>query len=193
MVKDSMEEIKIEFTKKNREDMLSLLKEKVFHLTKKDAYERILTSGIVCNNKDGCFKLNTSSGNSLGRLSGYVCLFDIRGKSDSEIDDILGKYYFLRPNWFKEVDGNYFEWNLAYMILSPEYYEQLIPYEKMRELPDYSSGKFIAIPGAEVGIKDRVPVEWFCKTYLVRIREPALELGSYARAVMDSSSSTDSE
>lgn len=171
--------------KENREELLSFLKGKVFHLTTKAAYKGILKSGMVCNNKDGQFNINCSSKNSFGRLSGYVCLFDLRGKSDDAIDDILYKYNFLGPSWFKEDYDNYYEWNLAYMIFTPEHYEQLIPYEKAIENHSYSGEGLVVIPHAEAWVIDHVPIEWFYKIYLVHIKVLAPKPGTYAKVLYD--------
>lgn len=172
-----MEIIKIEYIDDNREEMLSFLKGKVFHLTSKDAYKSILRSSRVCNNREGQFNINTSSKNSFGRLSGYICLFDLRDKNDDTINDILYKYYFLGPTWFKQYSENYSEWNLAYMILSPEHYEQLIPYEKVVDHYSFSGDLLQVIPHAEAWISDHIPIEWFYKIYLVRIKVPESEYG----------------
>jgi len=170
-----MEVVNIE-VKGNRQDLLSFLKGKVFHLTTRDAFQGILKGGVLLNNKDGKFKINPSSANSFGRLFGYVCFFDLRNKSDAEIEDILYKYNFITPRWFQQCHVDYSEWNLAYMILSPEHYTQLFPYEKATEHYAHSGKWLQVIPYAEAWIPDRIPIEWFSKVYIVHneVHSPAL-------------------
>ena len=72
-----MEVVKIEL-KENRQEVLSFLKGEVFHLTTRNAYQSIFKGGLLLNNKDGQFKINSSSKKSFGRLCGYVCFFDLR-------------------------------------------------------------------------------------------------------------------
>jgi len=180
-----MEIIKIEYLDNNRHEMLSLLKGTVFHLTTQESYKRILKCGMICNNKDGRFALNTASQNSFGILAGCVCLFDLRDKDDDAINDILCRYYFLGPTWFKQYYDDYSEWNLAYLILSPEHYGKLIPYEKAIE--HYrATGKWLqAIPHAEAWIQDHVPLEWISRVYLLRVREQAPAQGTHAKALYE--------
>src|SRR3989304_4690572 len=100
MLENFMEIIKIEYLDNSPHEMLSLLKGTVFHLTTQESYKDILKCGMICNNKDGRFNLNTGSENSFGRLNGCVCFFDLRDKDNDAINDILEMYYFLRPTWF---------------------------------------------------------------------------------------------
>ncbi|HHT9106196.1 MAG TPA: hypothetical protein ACFYD7_10020 [Candidatus Wujingus californicus] len=156
--------------------MLSVLKGAVFHLTTQASYKSILKDGMIYNNKDGRFDIKKSlSQNSFGRLAGYVCLFDLRDKDDDAIEDILNKKYpFLGPPWFrqpKQPCDDYDEWNLAYLILSPKYYEKLIPYEKSIKYFNVSDVWQQVIPHAETWISDHIPLEWISIVYLVRIRE----------------------
>lgn len=158
--------------------MLSLLRGTVFHLTTQESYKGILKCGMICNNKDERFNLNTASQNSFGRLNGYVCFFDLRDKDDNAIKDILCRYYFLGPTWFQQDHDDYSESNLAYLILSPNHYEKLIPYAKAIE-SHRTTGKYLQhIPHAEAWIPDHIPLEWICRVYLVRIRK---SLGTHER------------
>lgn len=183
-----MEIINKEYLDGNRDEMLSLLKGTVFHLTTQASYNSILKDGMIYNNKDGCFKINTSSQNSFGRLAGYVCLFDLRNKDDDSIEDILNKYPFLGPPWFrqpKQPCDDYDEWNLAYLILDPKHYEKLIPYEKALEHFKVSDVWQQVIPHAETWISDHIPLEWISIVYPVLIREPLHPKGTIQRAIIE--------
>lgn len=180
-----MQIIEIEYSNGNQHELLLLLKGTVFHVTTQNSYESIVKCGMICNNKDSKFNLNTASQNSFGRLTGYVCLFDLRNKADDTIDDILEKYNFLRPSWFERYYENYSEWNLAYFILSPTYHDKLIPYEKALE--DYSTSGIWphAVPHAETWVSDHIPLKWISKVYLVVIKQRAPAQGTHARALYE--------
>lgn len=85
-----------------RDELLGLLREKVFHLTTAKAYRKIRKEGFIFSNQDEKYPLNTGSLKSFGRYNGWVCLFDLRCKSDEEIENALMCYYFLGPSWLKE-------------------------------------------------------------------------------------------
>jgi len=166
-----METEALEYLDGNIESLLQILQGKVFHLTKQTSFQEIQKSGKICNNKDGRFGLNTSSGNSYGRRSGYVCFFDLRDKTEKTLKDILSCYYFLGPSWFMQDHGAYRETTLAYLILDPAHYNKLIPYEKAVKDFNRTSKWLQAIPHGEVWIADHVPITWISKAYFVRIRE----------------------
>jgi len=153
----------------NRQYVFPFLKDEVFHVTTQKAYQSILKKGAVLNNKDGQFKINTSSEKSFGRLSGYVCFFDLRNKNNDDIDHIIERYNFIAPRWLRELNCKYDTWNLAYMILNHQYYSQLILYNKLIDFYNYSGEYPQAIPNTECWINDFVPIDWFEKTYLIQI------------------------
>ncbi len=154
------------------DDLLARLRGRVFHLTTQAAYDAILKSGAILHNKDEKFRLNTSSENSFGRLMGYVCLFDIRNDSSEHIDHVLSCYYFLRPQWFGELQEDGTVWKLAYLILDSNHHDRLIPYAKVHD-HHRTTGKFLqAIPNGEVWIEDRIPVDWIEEVLLVTIILP---------------------
>jgi hypothetical protein len=184
-----MERIEKEYLDGNQDEMLSLLKGTVFHLTTQASYKSILKDGMIYNNKDGRFDIKKSlSQNSFGRLAGYVCLLDLRNKDDDSINKFLSKYDFLGPSWFKQPKhpcDDYDEWNLAYLILSPKHYEKLIPYEKALEHFKVSDVWQQTIQYAETWISDHIPLEWISIVYLVRIREPLHPKGTIQRAIIE--------
>ncbi len=100
-----------------KEQLLGLLRDKVFHVTTAKAFENIQKDGFIYGNQDAKYPLNEGSLKSFGRCRGWVCLFDLRGKSDKEIENGLNCYYFLMPSWFKELNKSehYNEWRLVYL------------------------------------------------------------------------------
>ena len=177
-----MDVVKLQYNRRDCKELLSHLMGHVFHLTTTDSYDQIIKSGRIANNKNGQFGINTGSERSYGRLNGRVCFFDLRAKTEDIVEDIRVTYDFLGPTWFMTYYEGYIEWNLAYFILHPNYYSQLIPYEKAVE--DFnSSGKWLqAVPHQEAWIEHEVPLNWISKTLRVQIREDAPEKGSLASA-----------
>ena len=109
-----------------KKGLLVQLREKVFHLTTAEAYKKIKQDGFVFNNKDGRYPINTGSSKSFGRSRGWVCLFDLRGRSEEEIEEALFRYPFINPPWFQKNLVSYSESRLAYLILSENCHNNLI-------------------------------------------------------------------
>ena len=79
-----------------RDKLLPKLLEKVFHVTSYDRFEMIEKSEMIKSNADGKFGYTYKvSENSYGRKRGYICLFDLRKKTDEEIQHGLDDFYFL--------------------------------------------------------------------------------------------------
>ena len=182
---DDRKIITLKFTHNKHSELLQHLKGHVFHLTLQTSYELILCSKKICHNRDGRFGINTSSKCSYGRLKGYICFFDLRDQDDHFIREVLDKYYFLAPSWFAVWEQDSKVWDLAYLILDPSYYDQLIPYEKAREELKTTGENFQVIPNAEVWIPDEVPMEWIAKVIMVEITKKSPAKGSLERALWD--------
>jgi len=150
--------------------LLGLLREKVFHITTAKAYRRILKDGFVFANKNEKYPLNAGSVKSFGRYRGWVCLFDLRGKSDKEIDETLIRYYFLGPSWFKENFQNYTESRLVYLLLSATCYDDLVPNQEGKTSWNDGSGYVQYIPNAECWFPGKMPIGLIEKAICVRIR-----------------------
>lgn len=178
-----MEIIELNYTEEAPQELLSILKGNVFHLTKQSSFEQIQIDRKVENNKNNKYQLNISSQNSHGRLNGCVCFFDLRSHNEGRVDETLQKYNFLGPSWFKIVYLEYYEFNLAYLLLKNEHYNKLIPYQDA--IDDYKhTGKLLyAVPHTEAWIKDQVPLEWFSRVYRVNITCKAPEEGTLARCI----------
>ena len=99
---------------------------KVFHVTSFKSYCVILREGMIKTNKEGDFKFTfPQSEISYGRKRGYVCLFDLREKSNDIIEEGLMKYYFLNPYHTQN--------SPVFLIISPFLYSNLIYDAKARE------------------------------------------------------------
>ncbi|KAF0121142.1 MAG: hypothetical protein FD151_1375 [bacterium] len=152
------------------DQLLRLLREKVFHVTTTKAYRRILKDGFIFGNQDEKYPPNAGSLKSFGRYRGWVCLFDLRGKSDKEIDDALTRYYFLGPSWFKEYFQDYTESRLVYLLMSETCYDQLVPNQEGRTSWNDGSGYIQYIPDIECWFPGKMPIGLIEKAICVRIR-----------------------
>lgn len=173
--------MKIErLTTDKRNSFLTRLIGHVFHLTTREAYEKILKSGKISNNQSGCYPINTGSLKSYGRLNKCVCLFDLRNDNTEIIQNTLNCYYFLGPSWFSKHGWKYTTWDLAYLFLSPEYYSQLIPSTRVRDHYKETGNYLQAIPKSEVWIENEIPLFWITSALLVKIKEPAPDKNTFS-------------
>ncbi len=166
-----METQSIEFIDRGYKDqLLGLLRDKVFHVTTAKAFESIQKDGFIYENQNAKYPLNESSLKSFGRCRGWVCLFDLRGKSDKKIDNVLScSYNFLRPEWFVELNESeyYTESRLVYLYLSHVYYDELVPNREASQ--NDKSSKFIH--EVECWYPGNIPTGHIEKSLCVRIRQ----------------------
>jgi len=152
---------------------LNRLRGKVFHLTTKKAFEKIKTDGFIFNNKNGRFGLNTSSENSFGREQGWICFFDLRNKSDQDIEETLIRYNFLGPSWFCEYGVEFSEMNMAYLILNSSSYDKLIRNESPKSSWIENKKGMMYIPETECWYPGDLPLSFIKETIVVRIFQDA--------------------
>jgi hypothetical protein len=102
-----------------KECLLPKLRETVFHVTSGEGLEGILEEKMILPNTTNR-RFNYSypqSANSFGVKRKYICLFDLRDKSNEIIDETLLKFYFLNHNvWEKNI----------LLIINPNMYGDLI-------------------------------------------------------------------
>ena len=153
-----------------KDQLLWLLRDKVFHVTTAKAFESIRKDRFIYGNQDAKYPLNESSLKSFGRCRGWVCLFDLRGKSDEEIDNVLSRFYnFLRPKWFVKLNESeyYNESRLVYLCLSQAYYNELVPNREASQNDKRSQ----FIPEVECWYPGNIPIGYIEKSLCVRIRQ----------------------
>lgn len=96
-----------------RHRILPLIVNTVFHVTNKVAFDGIIRDGSIRNNQNNDFYYSFGqSENSYGRKRGYICLFDLRDKSDEVIDEALMRYNFLHP-FYSEKKTYFFQISAA--------------------------------------------------------------------------------
>lgn len=137
------------------EALLDRLRDRVFHVTSRRAYEGIIRAGAVLHNRDERFPLNVASSKSFGRANGWVCLFDLRGKSEAVIREALSKYYFLAPTWLAEATPNGSTYELAFLFLDAQAWSKLEPNESARS----ASPSVQYVPEVEVWFKGDLPLD----------------------------------
>jgi hypothetical protein len=157
----------------DRDVLPRLLMGRVFHLTTRTAYNDILRAGEISNNQSGHLPVNTSSKGSFGRLLGYVSLFDLRASTPEIIQKTLDCYDFRGPSWFARYGRKYTHWNLAYLFLNSEYYDQLIPNAMVHEHYKKTGRYLLAIPDSEVWVDQKIPLDWIGQVLIVNIKEQA--------------------
>jgi hypothetical protein len=165
-----MEEVTLHGKNGDTDDLLARLKGRVFHLTTRTAYDAILKSGGITHNKDGRFKLNTSSEKSFGRLNGYVCLFDLRNDDQALLERVLNNYYFLGPPWFEKRQADCSVLDLAHLVLDPAYYDRLIPFARVHDHYRITGRLLQAIPHGEAWIEGHVPISWIEMVIFANVR-----------------------
>ena len=102
-----------------RTAILPLLLENVFHVTSYSSYEGILKSGYIFPNGEKRFNLGFSNHeNNYGNFKNFICLFDFRNKTKSEIEDGILKCNFL--------EGSYLSDHLVFMTMKKELHNSLI-------------------------------------------------------------------
>ena len=123
---------------------------KVFHVTSYESYYGILRDGIIKPNKEGEFNFTwPQSEISYGRKRGYVCLFDLRNKSNDIIEEALMKFNFLNPFYSQN--------RAVFLILSPQLHSSLIYDVKAKEEIGY---KEMYIPYVECWYPNGISLDY---------------------------------
>ena len=164
-----MEIIELNFeTEDYLEDLMCHLAGQIFHLTSEASFKLIQKEKYIKNNKNGEFQLNVSSDNSFGRKNGWVCLFDFKNKTEEEIQKTISCYTFWGPSWFWEYTEDYKKIALAYLIISPECFDQIVPNSRAPEVFKKTGEYQQYIPKTECWFPGKVPISCVKKVIIVR-------------------------
>jgi len=140
---------------KLKETVLPMLREKVFHVTSFKAYRGIVQDNAIKASKK--YSNSLSSEISYGRNRGYVCLFDLRNKTDAVIEEAMRHYYFLNP----------FNQNISiFLILSRTDYPKLIYDTKAKKEAGYKE-KYV--PHVECWYPGNITLKYIDEILEVRI------------------------
>ncbi len=140
--------------------ILPWLRNRVFHVTSAKGYTGIRTRRQIKNNKDGQFEFTSGQSKvSHGRLSGCVCLFDLRETSDKNIEDSLIKYNFLNPSFCKD--------NPFFLLISEKMYPKLISWKEARKEKIYNR---ILVPYIECWYPGGISIENVTEVIEVKVQ-----------------------
>lgn len=134
--------------------VLPLLKGKVFHTTKKESLEAIISSGSIRNSKslreEGVtYSYAGQSDHSYAFINSFVSLVDLRTADDEWIIFQNSNYPFL--NLPADSKTN------CFLILSEAQYDNLILEEKALE--DFPKRNKVWLPRVECWIANEIPIE----------------------------------
>jgi hypothetical protein len=131
-----------------KDDLLPHLCGQVFHVTFSSAFERIHRERWIRHNHDGRYEFTfPQSQISYARAQRCVSLFDLRGKSDTQVEEILEKLYFLNPTGKDDP---------VFLLLASQEYSKLVAPPSTHTEVDY---KFVWIPNGEVLYPGDIPIE----------------------------------
>ena len=135
--------------------VLSLLKGKVFHTTKKESLESIISSGSIRNSKslreEGIsYSYAGQSDHSYAFINSFVSLVDLRTANDNCIIFQNSNYPFL--NLPADSKTN------CFLILSETQYDNLILEEKALE--DFPNRDKVWLPKIECWIANEIPIDY---------------------------------
>jgi hypothetical protein len=94
---------------------------------------------------------------------GYVCLLDLQGHSEEVIERIHDNYPYSCPPWFEKRRRGWIISTVAYLVLSPSYYDRLIPNQAVHWHYNQTKKYHHYVPCAEAWIHNHVPLEWIEK------------------------------
>lgn len=121
--------------------LLPQLSNRVFHVTTEGAVPQIISEGVIRSNADGRFSFTfRQSENSYFRKRNCVSVFDLRSATPEQIDDSLGKYYFLSPSFAEN--------HPVYLFLNASCFDRLVPWIRWKEESAWSD---MVIPYVEAG------------------------------------------
>jgi len=128
--------------------VLPFLLNKVFHVTSSKAYSAIIDDQEIRDNKNSNLGFTfPQSQNSYGRNKGFVCLFDLRGKTQEVIDESLMKFNFLNPINDKKT---------IFLIISSREHSRLIPWtEAMKDV----GCREVWVPNVECWYDGNIPLK----------------------------------
>jgi len=98
----------------------------VFHVTAVAGLKGIRKDKMIWNNRDAKFSFTMPpSISSYGRKRGYICLIDLRGITNEQLETTLIKYRFLNLESAEN--------NPIFLFISESLFPELIPWTKARD------------------------------------------------------------
>lgn len=150
-----------------RKSLLNELRGNIFHFTTYESYIQIQEDGVLFNNKEERFPLNTSSEGSYGRLMGWICLLSLRNLSDKIIKESIMKYDFLDS---RIIYNSHLINKYVYLILNPEYHDEIIQNDFARKNYVIDGQPTLYIPFVECWYPGNLPLEKIIKVLIVNYK-----------------------
>ncbi len=156
------------------DQLLPLLRERVFHVTSQSRFRAIRESGCIKSNRDGSLgDTFAKSKISLGRSKGWVCLFDLRNQTTEAIQRGLECLYFLAPHQLGD--------HIAFLLLRSTAYNQLITWPDIAATTDLAAFR---IPRVECWFPDDLPITLLEDPLLIHVVRPPLDPNGLAAAIL---------
>lgn len=153
-----------------RERLYPHLAGKVFHVTTEHAAISILTDGFIRNNRDARFAFTFGQSQvSFFRALGCVSVFDLRGATDDQVQEVLGKYNFLNPVFCAN--------RPVFIILANSLHSALLPWTAWNNPRNQLE---MVIPRVEAGFPGDVPVDRIEALIRVQVDDPGPPLGTWS-------------
>lgn len=127
--------------------VLEMLLGRVFHVTSSASWLNIQAAGFIETNERARHETPFGVPSSYGRRKGYVCLFDLRGKSDEDIKEGHLRLPFTRPHQLGAV--------AVYLLIAPLAFPNIIDEEAAIQ----DAGSRDWIPGIECWYPSPVSVD----------------------------------
>ena len=139
--------------------LLPLLCNRVFHVTTRDAFAKILETGSIYPNPSGLLRYTCGqSEKSFFRQRSCVSFVDLRTVTPQELDDGLMKYYFLNPSFADNQP--------VVLILSPSFFGELVPWTRWKSEQAWAD---IVVPFIEAGFPGGVGIDAIEEALIITI------------------------
>jgi hypothetical protein len=148
--------------------VLGRLRGHVFHVTSLQSFKQIEADGFIDTNEHGRYQTRFGFPSSYGRRMGYVCLFDLRDRSDDDIEFAHLCLPFTSPRQLGDL--------VAYLLLSSAAFPQLISEQAaINDVGAHASRDWV--PRLECWFPGRVPLEFVSSVFSVDFdKETMLDL-----------------
>ena len=156
------------------DQLLPLLRDRVFHVTSLSRFQAICGSGYIKSNRDGSLGgAFARSEISLGRGKGWVCLFDLRNQTTEAIQRGLECLYFLAPRQLGD--------HIAFLLLHSTAHNQLVTWADIATNTDLAAFR---IPRVECWFPDNLPISLLEGALLVQIVRRPVDPNEVTAAIL---------
>jgi hypothetical protein len=156
------------------DQLLPLLRDRVFHVTSMSRFQAIRESGCIKSNRDRSLRDTFAQSKiSLGRSKGWVCLFDLRNQTPEAIQRGLECLYFLAPRQLGD--------HIAFLLLHSTAYNQLVTWADIAMNTDLTAFR---IPRVECWFPDDLPITLLEEALLIQIVRRPLDPNGPTAAIL---------